>query len=187
MGWAFYELSGGADFVPQTRVVAQADVAVEVVEAAPVVVAAGPEVTPERTPESAENPVVLASLSDTVPQEAIAPAPPPTPAPFQEAAEALDNSLIESFIASIAEAPVDAGEVATIPEPAQDIRYVTARSLNVRSGPSTTFEVVDRLAFGEATLVLTDSGNGWVEIRIEGDGVIGYTASRFLTSEEPNG
>lgn len=181
MGWAFYELSGGSDFVPEQRVVAEAE---ETVEEAPVVVATAPA--------AEESPVILASVTE---ETSVAT---DEPAPFAEAAQALDQDMIDSVIASMSDdLPVEAGvveEVVAAVEDAvdedaalQDVRYVTVRSLNVRSGPSTSFGVVGKLAFGEATLVLSDAESGWVEIRIEGDGVVGYTASRFLSDDEPNG
>lgn len=60
---------------------------------------------------------------------------------------------------------------------------VTARSANVRSGPGTDFEVVSRLTRGESVLVVAegDRPDGWALIRIEGDGVEGYIASRLLS------
>ena len=63
------------------------------------------------------------------------------------------------------------------------VLFVGSRSVNVRSGPGTDFEVVGRLARGEAVLVVADGEgpDGWSLIRIEGDGVEGYVASRLLT------
>ena len=61
--------------------------------------------------------------------------------------------------------------------------YIGASSLNVRQGPSTGTSVVERLTRGEAVSVVKDLGDGWVQIQIEGDGVDGYVASRFLTAD----
>ena len=69
------------------------------------------------------------------------------------------------------------------------IAYVSGSSVNVRSGPSAETEPVARLARGESVLVLPSDTPGWSMIRIEGDGVEGYIASRFLsqTSSEGSG
>jgi len=56
---------------------------------------------------------------------------------------------------------------------------VNTSTLNVRSGPSTTNGVVDRLSRGEQVLVTAES-NGWMKIRIEGDGVDGWVSKKLL-------
>lgn len=63
-----------------------------------------------------------------------------------------------------------------------DIKQIVARSANVRSGPGKDFAVVSRLLQGESVLVAAedDVTDGWSLIRIEGDGVEGYVASRLL-------
>lgn len=62
-----------------------------------------------------------------------------------------------------------------------DIRTVSASSVNVRLGPSTDSSVVGRLSEGEAVRVIGAVDSEWVEVAIEGDGIYGYVASRFLT------
>ena len=78
-------------------------------------------------------------------------------------------------------------EAAPVPsEPAATesgvLMVVNTKSANVRAGPGTDFEVVDRLARGESVLVVVqgEGPDGWSLIRIEGDGVEGYIASRLL-------
>jgi uncharacterized protein YgiM (DUF1202 family) len=68
-----------------------------------------------------------------------------------------------------------------------DIRYVTAAAVNVRQGPSTRNDVIGRLTRGEAALVVVADENGWSRIRIEGDGIEGFVASRLLTDKDPLG
>ncbi len=73
----------------------------------------------------------------------------------------------------------------TVAEPVGGyIAYVAGSSVNVRSGPSAETEAVARLARGEAVLVLPSDTPGWSMIRIEGDGVEGYVASRFLAQSQ---
>jgi Bacterial SH3 domain len=69
--------------------------------------------------------------------------------------------------------------------PDGEIWYVAGNSLNVRSGPSTDDTVVGKLTRGEATLVVWREGDDWARIRIEGDGIEGYVAIRFLTPNVP--
>ena len=63
------------------------------------------------------------------------------------------------------------------------VMYVLPKSLNVRAGPGTDNEVLERLTKGEAVLVVAEGEgpDGWSLIRIEGDGVEGYVAARLLT------
>lgn len=56
---------------------------------------------------------------------------------------------------------------------------VSATSVNVRQGPSTDTSVVGKLANGEAVTVVSLEGD-WARIMIEGDGLEGYVAARFL-------
>lgn len=78
-------------------------------------------------------------------------------------------------------------EPAIVPEAALAVRYVTARSVNLRGGPSTGDAVLARLKRGEAVVVV-EAGtgpDGWSRIRIEGDGVEGYVATRLLSDVAP--
>jgi uncharacterized protein YgiM (DUF1202 family) len=65
------------------------------------------------------------------------------------------------------------------------ILYVTAESVNVREGPSTESAVLGKLGTGEAALVITDVDGEWARIVIQGDGMEGYVAMRFLSPETP--
>ena len=88
--------------------------------------------------------------------------------------------------------PAAPATVVVEPEPVvpvvQDrLAVVTARSANVRSGPSTTDRVIGRLTAGEDVLVVVEENGieGWSLVRIEGDGVFGYVASRLLQPVAP--
>ncbi|MFN4155509.1 MAG: SH3 domain-containing protein [Paracoccaceae bacterium] len=66
-----------------------------------------------------------------------------------------------------------------------DVRYVTGRSVNVRSGPSTQDAVVGRLSRGEAVRVVSVEDSGWARVRIEGDGIDGFMSLSFLADAAP--
>jgi hypothetical protein len=74
----------------------------------------------------------------------------------------------------------DAAAPATAADVAPDLRYVVANTVNVRSGPSVDTESLTKLDRGEAVLVLPSGTPGWSMIRIEGAGLEGYIATRFL-------
>jgi hypothetical protein len=63
----------------------------------------------------------------------------------------------------------------------QEIRFIRARSVNVREGPSTRTDVLGQLAQGEAILVLWTEDNGWAHVLVEGDGIAGYVKADLLT------
>lgn len=65
------------------------------------------------------------------------------------------------------------------------IWYVTADSVNVRSSPSTEAEILDRLGNGEAALLVAAVDSEWAQIVIQGDGVEGYVALRYLSPTAP--
>lgn len=65
--------------------------------------------------------------------------------------------------------------------PEMILREVTASRVNVRSGPSTANPVLGQVVRTEIVQVISPIENGWVKISVEGDGVEGYMAARFLT------
>lgn len=81
------------------------------------------------------------------------------------------------------------GEAQARPEVADGgqgtIWYVNASSVNVRALPSTDAEIVGRLGSGEATLLVQAVDADWARIVIQGDGVEGFVAMRYLSAEAP--
>ncbi len=61
------------------------------------------------------------------------------------------------------------------------LREVSASRVNVRSGPSTQNAVLGQVVQAEIVRIISPEENGWVKISVEGDGVEGYMAARFLT------
>ncbi|PTV96209.1 SH3 domain-containing protein [Rhodobacter aestuarii] len=60
------------------------------------------------------------------------------------------------------------------------IYAVQASRANVRGGQGTSHPVVGSLSRNEEVLVVADPGNGWVHVRVEGDGIDGWMAKRLL-------
>jgi hypothetical protein len=88
--------------------------------------------------------------------------------------------------------PIEAAFDEAVAEPAAEqprtegtIWYVTADSVNVRAAPSTEAEVLGRLGNGEATLLVAAVDSDWARIVIQGDGVEGYVAMRYLSPTSP--
>jgi Bacterial SH3 domain len=121
--------------------------------------------------------VVAEPVVDAVPVSAVAQA---VPEPVQTEPE--NNVFTLSSYAD----PVPESAPIAAEQPAEgEVWYVAGNSLNVRSGPSTDDDVVGKLARGEATLVVWREGEDWARIRIEGDGIEGYVAMRFLSPNVP--
>jgi uncharacterized protein YgiM (DUF1202 family) len=151
---------------------------VAVDEPAPVLAAQPPEPAPRAAVEA------VASAEP-------APAPEPYVEPARKAVEdpvftlsALGNELVPGEAGTALDtAATDLPEVS---EPADStIWYVNANSVNVRAEPSTEAEVVGKLTTGEAALVVAPVDGDWARIVIQGDGVEGYVALRYLSPEAP--
>ncbi len=64
----------------------------------------------------------------------------------------------------------------------RDLRWITARGLNVRTGPSVRDQVIASLPFGTPVEVLDTSGT-WAHVR-SGD-ITGWLSANFLTDTDP--
>lgn len=181
LGWAWYELSGGADFVPgqngvQVLASIQTDTRDEVVE---------PEVT--RASVQASDLASVASVSDAVVTRAKATESSPAkvidasagsviPADPAKFAALLDASERDADVVTVA------AEVLNDSPERSDLRTVSGSRVNLREGPSTAYPVVTQLLRGEDVEVLDDSGDGWVRLRaLDGDNV-GWMSDSFLAA-----
>lgn len=90
-----------------------------------------------------------------------------------------------AFVVMEAEEPAVEPVIAKVEPETLPVLYVNSKSVNVRGGPSTDYEVVGRLVRAEAVTVVSAAVDGWVQIRIEGDGVEGFIAARLLTDTDP--
>lgn len=95
--------------------------------------------------------------------------------------------LVRPETAPTEPAPAAAKEPApaAVPEVRPEVRYVNVRAVNVRQGPSTDHPVIGKLIRGEAVGIVAIDPAGWAHIRIEGDGIDGFVATRFLTPDQP--
>lgn len=70
---------------------------------------------------------------------------------------------------------------AEIADAAPDIRTIKGTLVNMRSGPGTDYDIVDQLEKATEVEILTDGGNGWVELRPVTGGTTGWIAEFLLT------
>lgn len=138
--------------------------------------------------DAPETPVVVAAV---VPEPVVFVAPvlavPEAAAVVPDVAPAPVATEPENTVFTLSAFADPAPEASVAPEQAAEgeIWYVAGNSLNVRAGPSTDDAVVGKLSRGEAMLVVARDGGEWAQIRIEGDGIEGYVATRFLTAKVP--
>ncbi|WP_224823976.1 SH3 domain-containing protein [Cognatishimia sp. MH4019] len=165
LGVGFYELSGGSDFVLETRESAEPQVA----RAQPL------ETVAPALPEPAAEPVTVATIA------------PREETPNVQLASFnvnIRDAELPKIDLSKFEAPAPSAPVQAVAEPdfvGTDIRQVTGNRVNVRSGPGTGFEVVAQAIRGDEAEVIIDDGTGWVQLRLAG-GQTGWMAD-FLLSD----
>lgn len=198
LAFAFYELSGGADFDPEETRLARIDVP-EAGDAPAVTtdVADASVAAPRPAPISEEVTRVslnLSSVNDVLrPASTLRtqPAVQRASVPVEETAAVSEEEPVIILPSLLVDRPVitpvdfgDDSAVQTIAAnpAATEVRQVTGRSVNVRGGPGTDYSVVDRLVRGDRVEVLQDPGNGWVRLRPVGGGTVGWMAD-FLLSE----
>lgn len=193
MGWAFYQLSGGSEFDPEatrmSRIEAPSAVETALLEE---------QETAERAREITVEPVTLQLATA---QEVLTPAPRLNTTParavenpaarLEQAALELEEEqqiIIPSLIQGAV--PSDEGSVTPVdfsqdapetPAVTAERRRVSGSRVNVRGGPGTDFQVVNRLVRGDEVVILEDPGNGWVRLRPVDGGPVGWMADFLLT------
>ncbi len=156
-----------------------------------------PAATPVLAPEPAPVVAEVAPEPVAVPQPSLASSGPVIEvAPARTVVQAVDepvftlsalgNELVPGEDGTPVKPVSDPAPLADTPSPAAGtIWYVNASSVNVRAEPSTEAEILGRLGSGEATLLVAAVDGDWARIVIQGDGVEGYVALRFLSPESP--
>ena len=174
-------LLGGRDFGQLRPGLAQAEAGAD---ALPVTAEVPAVETVALASDAPETPVVVHAI---VPDPVIVKAPVVAVALDAEVALAPVPVEPESTVFTLSNYADPAPEAGVAPEQAAEgeIWYVAGNSLNVRAGPSTDDAIVGKLSRGEAMLMVSRDGGDWAQVRIEGDGIEGYVATRFLTAELP--
>lgn len=169
LGIVFYEMSGGAEFEPELR----APIAVASTDLEPV---AEPAFEAEVARADTASLIQIAA-----PVAEAAPA-----APALVAAPVSYTGPLPAGQVVITPAPAPAVEAAAEPvvadaAPLYDIRSVAGSRVNMRSGPSTDFRVLDTLPRGTEAEVIEVNAEGWARIRLMTTGQEGWMAERLLT------
>ncbi|SMC66079.1 SH3 domain-containing protein [Primorskyibacter flagellatus] len=182
LGWAFYELSGGADFVPETvktdprvemNTVARADIsAAELLSVAPANGNASSIIAPRQAAQSEG--ARLASFSPVMPAE------------LTRQVKANHTRRATTLVRLDVRRPAVDAEIATpaVSDAAMEIRAVNGDRVNMRDGPGTNFSVLGSLGRGVAVEVLQETGDGWVKLRVADTGRVGWMADFLLSSAD---
>lgn len=194
MCWAWYEMSGGAAYMPGPNgvsIIAKAEA--PVVEEAPFPVIEQVAVT--RSDMSAE-PLTRV----TAPRIVVKPAPRIVSVSddklqdvaglvvAMDAADAPDMVQLGGLSGDLSNfgRPVGAGSdkpaiVETVAD-AVDYRTVSGSRVNLRAGPGTDYGVVTKLVRGNEVEILQDGGDGWVKLRALDGNNIGWMSDSFLVA-----
>ena len=190
MGWAFYEFTGGAEFVPQpparlakyeadkkppNEAVAQTSASQKIDQTT---------TTVQIIPQSEDVTLASLDLSDTqavltsvtgteplrlAPRSSLFSAPSPTPT----------NDLAIFSLTQEAEPEVrESGDTKS----ALDLRKVRSARVNMRNGPGTQYSVLSKLKRGDKVHVLQESDNGWVKLKVLEGGRIGWMSASLLAN-----
>lgn len=162
LGWAFFEMSGGTDFVPETRTT-------EVADAAPTT--ASEDIQVSRASNASLVPLASASARQPQPQPDVLQA--------SLATETVSDSAFDLTAEEATTLAVAASQEDTMVEPV-DLRTVAGSWVNMRSGSGTQFPVLDTLQSGTEVEVLEISDNGWAHLRVTDSGLEGWMAERLL-------
>ncbi|MFP4406137.1 MAG: SH3 domain-containing protein [Rhodosalinus sp.] len=63
---------------------------------------------------------------------------------------------------------------------AANLRAVGGNRVNMRAGPGTGYGVLTTLSRGDRVIVLDDPGQGWVKLRVQDGGRVGWMAASLL-------
>ena len=151
--WAFYEMSGGAEFEPRERVAeTQAPFTptptVDVVETTTLTPVVSAVVTPVDVPTS-------------------------TVSSYEFVSEPVITPAATAAAPVVEESP---------PEPDKDLRIVAGDRVNLRAGPGTQHVVLATLPRGTEAAVIDVNDNGWAKISLTDADQTGWMAASLLTA-----
>ena len=168
----FYQASGGADYEPSAKSIqatVQSHAAVTEDGAAP----APTRVT--ATPAASADPTEGVTL-------AAARAQPEAPRDF-DTPEPGNGGLFSTVVmpsgAAMAPQP-PAAATPVVSASATNLRAVGGNRVNMRAGPGTDYGVLTTLSRGDRVIVLDDPGQGWVKLRVQDGGRVGWMAASLL-------
>ncbi len=205
LGWTFYTLSGGADYVPKEgsrQAHARAMAAAEDARMASVVQvpaddagqadANESDLAPEAVASDlgiAPDMLVMSALNDSVNLlQSVSTADVDEPEALRDARVAsLTLAEPEAFAQAAGYAPVTETMTDETPETFQrleDLRRITGNRVNIRTGPGTGYGVSGQVTRGTEVEVLEGLPSGWLQLRVRDSQQIGWVASSLVSDSE---
>lgn len=188
LGWSFYELSGGSDYAPRAMSI-QARAKVDDVRPVP---------RPERVNVIQVADDGQSTIEDTSVTRLITTINDFDPTAGDKinitlaSASGADSDLTETgtnlekvnLLTKEDETPVVPEMEASELEPIEqlDIRRVTGKVVNMRSGPGTSFDRIAKLTKGAEVEVMQAPEDGWINLRVVETGEIGWMADWLVTA-----
>lgn len=179
LGWAWYEMSGGADFHAGSTL-ASNEISEEVTGTEPRPEVARADTSALSLPRPAAKPAVGISLTSA----RRVPASGDKVATLDAAVVKTDAAPADASLAKLLDETLppeeDSPTAADPQDDGPDLRRVTGSRVNLRNGPGTGFSVVTQLVAGDPVHVLSDPGDGWVKLRSVRNERIGWMSDSFL-------
>ena len=170
LGWAFYELSGGADYQPRSYAALRPP-------------AKAAQSSPDSAITRAQNDAALDRLPDAKTTLAAATAK-AVKAATPAAVATLGVTPVKAArpAAKSPPAPTAVSFTATQSDAAIDLRRISGNRVNLRLGPGTEFNKIGQLLQGTEVEILQDPGNGWVKLRVTETRRVGWMADYLVTA-----
>jgi hypothetical protein len=166
----FYQASGGADYQPSASSLQAQKRAVPAAPAEPARTAA-PAAAPAADMDATAGVTLAAARAQ-----------PEAPGDFdmpEPGNDGLFSTVVMPSGATMApQAPATAAPV--VSASATDVRAVGGNRVNMRAGPGTGYGVLTTLSRGDRVIVLDDPGQGWVKLRVQDGGRVGWMAASLL-------
>lgn len=187
LGWCFYVMSGGSNFEPRgvrsdqparvasaSQPVAVAPAKVE--ELVTNVAARTPSVRAQPQPETEEIVQIVAEPASLQVLSGIS--------VFDDQSTSITLASLEDGITGLRqtdETPLpDTSDATVIPEPEKDIREISGTRVNMRDGPGTIYPIIGKAAIGQKVEVLSDSGTGWLRLRMLPEQQVGWISASLV-------
>lgn len=200
LGWTFYVMSGGPDFEPRgqraakpERVASTPKPATKPVATAPVdqlvtrtALAQSQAIRAAATPPPAEPALTETETKALLSQ--VAAGLQANPSLFDDEGVTLTLASLEQGLASIQQVATDAEtealETPVVAEPVKDIREVSGTRVNMRDGPGTIYPIIGKASIGQKVEVLSDSGTGWLRLRVLQGQQVGWISASLVRNTE---
>lgn len=185
LGWTFYVMSGGSNFEPRgMRSEQPVRLAAKPAPEQPTDTAALVANVTTRTPVVGTQPVAAQTAALEVPAEATSLEALNGISITDDPAATITLASLEDGVAGLTETSTETTEDTTLPaaqpELPKDIREISGTRVNMRDGPGTIYPIVGKATIGQKVEVLSDSGTGWLRLRVLPQQQVGWISTSLV-------